>query len=125
MSGSRPARLLPFTIGIAFADLNDLADVAEEFLKYIFTTVLEECPDDMAFFEKQIEPEAITRLKSFIETTFVRLDYEEAIEILKNTDVKFEYPAEWGLDLQTEHERYLTENHFNAPVVVMTFPTEI
>jgi asparaginyl-tRNA synthetase len=79
----------------------------------------------MAFFEKQIEPEAITRLESFIETAFVRLDYEDAIEILKNADVKFEYPAEWGLDLQTEHERYLTENHFNAPVVVMNYPTEI
>jgi len=110
---------------IAFADLDDLADVAEEFLKYIFAAVLEECPDDMAFFEQRIEPEAITRLKSFIDTKFVRLDYEEAIEILKSSDVKFEYPAEWGLDLQTEHERYLTENHFNAPVVVMNYPTEI
>jgi len=110
---------------IAFADLNDLADVSEEFLKYIFAAVLDECPDDMAFFEQRIEPEAITRLKSFIDTTFVRLDYEEAIEILKNAEVKFEYPAKWGLDLQTEHERYLTENHFNAPVVVMNYPTEI
>ncbi len=110
---------------IAFADLNDLADVAEDFLKYIFTGVLEECPDDMAFFEKRIEPEAINRMKSFIETDFVRLDYEEAIEILKKSGVKFEYPAEWGLDLQTEHERYLTEKHFNAPVVVMNYPTEI
>ena len=68
----------------------------------------------MAFFEQRIEPQAITRLQSFIETDFVRLDYEEAIEILKNADAEFEYPAEWGLDLQTEHERYLTENHFNA-----------
>ncbi len=110
---------------IAFADLNDLADVAEEFLKYVFAAVLEECPDDMAFFEQRIEPQAIKRLKSFIDTTFVRLDYEEAIEILENADVKFEYPAEWGLDLQTEHERYLTEQHFNAPVVVMNYPTEI
>ena len=110
---------------IAFADLNDLADVAEEFLKYVFAAVLEECPDDMAFFEQRIEPQAIERLKTFIDSTFVRLDYEEAIEILENADVKFEYPAEWGLDLQTEHERYLTEQHFNAPVVVMNYPTEI
>jgi len=110
---------------IAFADLDDLADVAEGFLKYIFAAVLEECPDDMAFFEKQIEPEAITRLRKLIETPFVRIDYEEAIEILKSASVKFEYPAEWGLDLQTEHERYLTENHFQAPVVVMNYPTEI
>ena len=110
---------------IAFADINDLADVAEDFLKYIFKSVLAECPDDMAFFEKRIEPEAINRMKSFVETDFVRLDYEEAIQILKDSGVKFEYPAEWGLDLQTEHERYLTEKHFNAPVVVMNYPTEI
>ncbi len=110
---------------IAFADLDDLADVAEEFLKYIFAAVLEECPDDMAFFEQRIEPEAISRLQSFIDKDFVRLNYKEAIEILKSADVKFEYPAAWGLDLQTEHERYLTENHFNAPVVVMNYPTEI
>jgi len=110
---------------IAFADLDDLADVAEEFLKYIFEAVLEECPDDMAFFEKRIEPQVISRLKTLIDTPFVRLNYAEAIEILKSAKVKFEYPAEWGLDLQTEHERYLTEKHFNAPVVVMNYPTEI
>jgi len=110
---------------IAFADLDDLADVAEDFLKYVFAAVLEECPDDMAFFEKRIEPTAVNRLRSFIDSSFVRLNYEEAIEILKKANVKFEYPAEWGLDLQTEHERYLTENHFNAPVVVMNYPTEI
>jgi asparaginyl-tRNA synthetase len=110
---------------IAFADLDDLADLAEEFLKYIFAAVLKECPDDMAFFEQRIEPEAISRLKNLVDAPFVRLDYEEAIDILKNSDRKFEFPAEWGLDLQTEHERYLTENHFNAPVVVMNYPTEI
>jgi asparaginyl-tRNA synthetase len=99
--------------------------VAEEFLKYIFKAVLDECPDDMAFFEKRIEPEAITRLEKFIETDFVRVDYEEAIRILSESGKKFEYPARWGLDLQTEHERYLTEKHFNAPVVVMNYPTEI
>ncbi|MGK2925115.1 MAG: asparagine--tRNA ligase [Lysobacterales bacterium] len=110
---------------IAFADLDDLADLAEEFLKYIFTTVLRECPDDMAFFEQRIEAQAISRLKALIDTPFVRLDYEEAIDILKRSGVAFEFPAEWGLDLQTEHERYLTENHFSAPVVVMNYPTEI
>jgi asparaginyl-tRNA synthetase len=110
---------------IAFADLDDLADVAEDFLKYIFKAVLEECPEDMAFFEQRIEPAAISRLKTLIDTIFVRIDYAEAIEILKSAPVKFEYPAEWGLDLQTEHERYLTEKHFNAPVVVMNYPTEI
>ena len=110
---------------IAFADLDDLAGVAEEFLKYLFKAVLDECPDDMAFFEKRIEPEAIKRLEKFIETDFVRVDYEEAIRILSESGEKFEYPASWGLDLQTEHERYLTEKHFNAPVVVMNYPTEI
>ena len=110
---------------IAFADLSQLADVAEEFLKYIFRTVLDECPDDMAFFAKRIEPQAIDRLEKFIESDFVRVDYEEAIEILRASGKKFEYPAEWGLDLQTEHERFLTEQHFNAPVVVMNYPTEI
>ena len=110
---------------IAFADIHELADVAEDFLKYVFAAVLEECPDDMAFFEKRIEPQAISRLESFIQSDFVRLDYEEAIDILKRAEVKFEYPAEWGLDLQTEHERYLTEKHFGGPVVVMNYPTEI
>lgn len=110
---------------IAFADLDDLADVAEDFLKYIFAAVLKECPEDMAFFEQRIEPEAIKRLQAMIEAPFVRLDYEKAIDILSKSGVKFEYPAEWGLDLQTEHERYLTEKHFKAPVVVMNYPTEI
>jgi asparaginyl-tRNA synthetase len=110
---------------IAFADIDELADVAEDFLKYVFKAVLEECPDDMAFFEKRIEPEVIKRLEKFVDTKFVRLDYEKAIEILKNSGKKFEFAAEWGLDLQTEHERFLTENHFNAPVVVMNYPTEI
>ena len=110
---------------IAFADLEDLANLAEDFLKYIFAAVLEECPDDMAFFEQRIEADAIARLRSVIETPFVRLDYAEAIEILKKSGTAFDFPAEWGLDLQTEHERFLTEKHFNAPVVVMNYPTEI
>jgi asparaginyl-tRNA synthetase len=110
---------------IAFANLDDLADLAEDFLKYVFAAVLKECPEDMAFFEKRIEPEAINRLQAVIDSPFVQVDYEEAIEILKNSGQKFEYPAEWGLDLQTEHERYLTEKHFNAPVVVKNYPTEI
>lgn len=110
---------------IAFADLDDLANIAEEFLKYIFAAILDECPDDMAFFEKRIEPEAVTRLQKFIETDFVRVNYEDAIKILKESGKTFEYPAEWGLDLQTEHERFLTEEHFKAPVVVMNYPTEI
>jgi asparaginyl-tRNA synthetase len=110
---------------IAFADLDDLADLAEDFLKYVFKAVLDECPEDMAFFAKRIEPTAIERLKTLIDAPFVRIDYADAIEILKNSGKKFEFKPEWGLDLQTEHERYLTEKHFNAPVVVKNYPTEI
>ena len=110
---------------IAFADLDDLADLAEDFLKYVFKAVLDECPEDMAFFAKRIEPTAIERLERLIGAPFVRIDYAEAIEILKKSGKKFEFKPEWGLDLQTEHERYLTEEHFNAPVVVKNYPTEI
>jgi asparaginyl-tRNA synthetase len=110
---------------IAFADLEDLASLAEDFLKYIFAAVLEECVDDMAFLEKHVEPEAISRLAQLVESPFVQLDYAEAISILEASGKKFEFPAEWGLDLQTEHERYLTEQHFKAPVIVKNYPTEI
>jgi len=110
---------------IAFADLDDVADLAEDFLKYVFKAVLDECPEDMAFFAQRIEPTAIERLEQLIDAPFIRLDYAEAIEILKASGKKFEFRPEWGLDLQTEHERYLTEIHFKAPVVVKNYPTEI
>jgi len=110
---------------LAFADLGDLADLAEDFLKYLFRAVLAECPDDMAFFAQRIEPEAISRLEAFVATPFVRIDYAEAIGILAASGKTFEFPPEWGLDLQTEHERYLTETHFKAPVVVQNYPKEI
>jgi asparaginyl-tRNA synthetase len=110
---------------IAFADLEKLAALAEDFLKYIFTAVLAECPDDMAFFTQHIEPDAVSRLQRIVAAPFVQIDYADAIEILKSAAAKFEYTPEWGLDLQTEHERYLTEIHFNAPVVVKNYPVEI
>jgi asparaginyl-tRNA synthetase len=110
---------------IAFADLDDLADLAVDFLRYIFRAVLAECPDDMAFFVERIEPQAISRLEAMVEADFVRIDYAEAIDILKASGKQFEFQPEWGLDLQTEHERYLTETHFKAPVVVRNYPTEI
>ena len=97
---------------IAFADLADLADLAEDFLKYIFRAVLTECSEDMAFFTRSIEPEAQSRLEKLINAPFVRLDYAEAIDILKSSGRKFEFVPKWGLDLQTEHERFLTEQHF-------------
>ncbi len=110
---------------IAFADLNDLATLAEDFLKYVFRAVLEECSDEMDFFSQHIEKTARQRLEQLLEDHFVHLDYAEAIDILKNSGQSFEYPVEWGLDLQTEHERYLTEQHFNKPVVVKNYPVEI
>jgi asparaginyl-tRNA synthetase len=110
---------------IAFADLDDLADLAEDFLKYIFKAVLDECEEDMAFFARFIEPDVINRLEQLINKPFVRIDYEEAIQILKDSGKKFEFKPEWGLDLQTEHERFLTEKHFNCPVIVKNYPVEI
>jgi asparaginyl-tRNA synthetase len=110
---------------IAFADLDDLADLSEAFLKSVFARVLERCGEDMAFFAERIEPEAVTRLEKLVDSEFVQMDYAEAIDILSASGRKFEYPAEWGLDLQTEHERYLTEQHCKAPVVVKNYPDEI
>lgn len=110
---------------VAFADLSDLATLAENFLKFVFARVLERCPDDMAFFAERVEPLAITRLESLVDTPFVRMDYAEAVEILKDSGKKFEFKPEWGVDLQTEHERFLTEQHCKAPIVVMNYPDEI
>ncbi|MDZ4728590.1 MAG: asparagine--tRNA ligase [Xanthomonadales bacterium] len=110
---------------IAFADLDDLADLSEDFLKYVFRVVLRDCKDDMTFFVEQVEPQAISRLEAIINTSFVRLDYSEAIKILQDSGHKFEFPPAWGLDLQTEHERYLTEKHFGSPVIIKNYPAEI
>jgi len=110
---------------IAFADLNDDADLAESFLKYLFKLLLEERPDDMAFFNKFVSKGLIQRLEAFIESTFERINYTEAIDILLKSGKKFEYPVEWGCDLQTEHERYLTEEHVGRPVIVMNYPKDI
>ncbi len=110
---------------VAFADLEDLAKLSEDFLKFVFARVLERCGEDMAFFAERIEPEAVTRLEKLVNSNFVQMDYAEAIEILKNSGKKFEYKPEWGVDLQTEHERYLTEQHCKAPVVVKNYPDEI
>ncbi len=110
---------------IAFADLNDNADLAEDLLKYLIRAVLEECPQDMAFFDKHVQEGVIQRLEDFESKSFERMDYAEAIRVLEASGKKFEYPARWGLDLQTEHERYLTEQHVQRPVVVMNYPDEI
>jgi asparaginyl-tRNA synthetase len=110
---------------IAFGDLSDDADLAEEFLKYIFDYLLTRRADDMAFFEKRIDPGVIDRLKHIIEKPFLRISYSEAVAVLKKTKRKFEFPVEWGSDLQSEHERFLTEEHFKQPVIVMDYPKEI
>ena len=110
---------------IAFADLNDDADLAEDFLKYLFRAVLDERADDMAFIAERVQKDAVTRLEGFINAPFERIDYSDAIKLLQASGKKFEFPVEWGLDLQTEHERWLTEEHVGRPVVVMNYPEEI
>jgi asparaginyl-tRNA synthetase len=110
---------------VAFADLNDDALLAERFLKAIFADVLARCPDDMAFFADRIDGQAINRLEHLIRTPFERIDYSEAIRILERSGERFEYPVRWGLDLQSEHERYLTERHIGGPVVVVNYPKDI
>jgi len=110
---------------VAFADLSDVADLAEAFLKSIFQAVLDRRPDDMAFFAKRIDEHAITRLETFIASSFERMSYGEAIEKLQASGKSFEFPVSWGSDLQSEHERYLTEELVGRPVVVMDYPKDI
>lgn len=109
----------------AFYDLNDLADLSERFLKSVFKSVLDRCEDDMAFFEKRVEPQAIERMKTVIDKPFERIPYREAISILERSGEKFEFPVRFGLDLQSEHERWLTESHVGCPVVVTDWPAAI
>ena len=110
---------------VAFADLADNATLAEALLKHIFRTVLDERADDMAFFEERIEKGVIAKLQGIVDSEFVRMDYTEAIRILERAKQKFEYPVEWGMDLQSEHERYVSENHAGKPVILMNYPKEI
>ncbi len=110
---------------IAFADLAEDARVAEEFLKYMFRAVLDERADDMAFIAERVQKDAITRLEKFIEAPFERIEYSDAVKLLQASGKKFDFPVEWGLDLQTEHERWLTEEHVGRPVVVTNYPEHI
>ena len=110
---------------VAFADLAANADLAEDFLKYLFAAVLAERGDDMAFIAERVQKDAIRRLEAFIQAPFERIDYSDAIALLQKAGRKFEFPVEWGLDLQTEHERWLTEEHVGRPVVVMNYPEHI
>ena len=110
---------------IAFADLAVDMDLQEEMVKYIISAVLEECPEEMGFLNQFIDKGLIDRLKFVRDSEFVRCSYTDAIDILRNSGEKFEYPVAWGEDLQTEHERYLTEKHFGKPVFVTDWPKEI
>ncbi len=110
---------------IAFAGLDENANLAEEMLKYVFDDLLRRRADDMAFFDQRIEPGVSERLRHVIESPFRRLTYTEAVEVLKKSGKEFEFPVEWGTDLQSEHERYLTEEYFKQPVVLVNYPKQI
>ncbi|MCG9714168.1 asparagine--tRNA ligase [Shewanella insulae] len=110
---------------VAFADLDDVAGLAERMLKYCFRAVLNERRDDLEFFAQRVDKTVIERLESFVNSDFAQVDYTDAIEILKSCGKKFEFDVEWGIDLQSEHERYLAEEHFKAPVVVKNYPKDI
>lgn len=110
---------------VAFAELPDIIEIAEDMIKHIVKTVMEKCPDELAFFEQHFEKGLSEKLKSVVENEFEILEYTKAIEILKAADVEFKYPVEWGCDLQTEHERYITEQVFKKPVFVINYPKDI
>jgi asparaginyl-tRNA synthetase len=110
---------------LAFANLDDNADLAEAMLKYVLDDLLRRRADDMAFFDQRIDPGVAARLRHVVETPFRRLTYTEAVDILKRSGKTFEFPVEWGTDLQSEHERYLTEEHFKQPVVLINYPKQI
>ena len=110
---------------IAFADLADNASLAEALLKQVFRTLLAERADDMAFLDERVEKGLIAKLQGIVDADFVRMDYREAIGILGRAKEKFEFPVQWGIDLQSEHERYLTERHAKRPVIVMNYPKGI
>ena len=110
---------------VAFAELKDVAQLAEDMLKYVCKAVLEELPDDMAFFAQRIKKDAVERLEKLVNSDFVRMDYTDAIGILQNCGKEFEFPVEWGIDLSSEHERYLAEEHVGAPIIMQNYPKDI
>ncbi len=110
---------------MAFAELEDNMDVAEEMVKYIISYLLENYPEEMDFFNRFIDKGLLERLDNIVSNEFARITYTEAIEILEKADVKFDYPVKWGIDLQSEHERYITEQVFKKPVFVTAYPREI
>lgn len=110
---------------IAFADINDNMDNAESYLKYVLNYILQNCPEDMQFFDKHVSHGLIDRLQQVIETPFERATYTYAVRVLEKANKPFEFPVKWGLDLQSEHERFLTEEFFGKPVIVTDYPRDI
>jgi len=110
---------------MAFYDIEDNMNLAEEFIKYLIRYALEQCKDDIEFLNSMVDKELIERLNFVLNNDFARVDYTEGIEILIKSGVKFEFPVEWGLDLQAEHERYLVEKHFKKPVILINYPKQI
>ena len=110
---------------MAFADLGDYMDNAEAMIKFVIKTVLEKCPQEMEFFGKFVDKELLPRLQHVKDSDFARVSYTEAVKLLQESGAKFDYPVTWGCDLQTEHERYLTEQLFKKPVFVTDYPKEI
>ena len=110
---------------VAFAELPDIIEIAEEMIKYVIRDVMEKCPAELAFFEQRFEKGLLQKLQSVIDNDFAIVDYTTAIEQLKASGVEFEYPVEWGLDLQTEHERYITEQIYKKPVFLTNYPKDI
>lgn len=110
---------------IAFADLEDNMELAEDMVKYIINYVLEHCPEEMEFFNSFVDKGLLERLHNIVNSDFVKITYTKAVELLLESGVEFEYPVEWGIDLQTEHERYITEQIFKAPVFVTDYPKDI
>jgi asparaginyl-tRNA synthetase len=110
---------------IAFADLSDDATLAEWLLKFTFEALLNERQDDLAFFDERIENGLVAKLQGIVASEFARMDYGEAITVLERAKEKFEFPVKWGIDLQSEHERYLTERYAKEPVIVMNYPKDI
>ncbi len=110
---------------MTFCDLACDMAVAEEFVKYLAQYALSHCREDLNLFQKFVEPKLFEQLQLLVDSDFVRLPYTEAVEILQNSGETFEYPPEWGADMQTEHERYLTETHFKQPIIVIDYPKSI
>ena len=110
---------------MAFYDLEDNIDLAEDFIRYLFADVLEHCSEDLEFFNKRIDKTLLERHKGIVENRFERIPYSEAVHLLEKSRRKFVYSVEWGCNLQSEHERYLSEEVFKKPVVIFNYPDEI